>query len=335
MSIRELWNELERDVQQDRSGYVTRRVRPDSICDLRVAVMEPQGTRTLLLKARRIIIELIQEYPESAGFQVQLMQLAGESPDYLTLQLTLTQSRYSDIFTALADDIIAGVAEKKTEEAGLEEFIVRLKRWQAFLKANQPDGLSEEQQRGLYGELWFLRQVASLSLEPLRGIQFWTGPRGTQQDFQFARSAIEVKTTISKQHQKLTIASERQLDDSGTGTLILLHLSLDSRPGRGEALPDIVTSLRLLLVNHSAAREEFENHLFAVGYLDIHALRYEQIGYIVRETNYFKVEGGFPRIIESDLCNGIGDVRYTISVAECKRFAIAEADVLSLIGVQS
>jgi len=46
MSISELWSELERNIQQDRSGYVTRRVRPDSLCDLRIAVVEPQGTRT-------------------------------------------------------------------------------------------------------------------------------------------------------------------------------------------------------------------------------------------------------------------------------------------------
>lgn len=335
MSIRELWKEIERDVQQDRSGYITRRVQPDSVCDLRVAVMEPQGTRTLLLKAKRIIIELIQEYPESAGFQVQPVRLPSEDPDYLTLQLTLTQSRYSDIFTALVDDIIAGVAEKTTDEAGLEEFIVRLKRWQAFLKANQPDGLSEEQQRGLYGELWFLRQVASLNLELLRGIQVWTGPQGTQQDFQFAKCAVEVKTTTSKQHQKLVIASERQLDDTGRGALLLLHLSLDSRQGGGETLPDMVASVRALLKTYSAVREEFENLLFAAGYLDIHASRYKQTGYTIREINYFKVEGEFPRIIDSDLRNGIGDVRYTISVAECKRFSIPEADVLSLLGGQS
>jgi Putative PD-(D/E)XK family member, (DUF4420) len=72
-----------------------------------------------------------------------------------------------------------------------------------------------------------------------------------------------------------------------------------------------------------------------VGYLDVHVTRYEKIGYIIREHNYFKVEAGFPRIIESDLRNGIGDVRYTISVAECKRFSIIESEVIALIGGQS
>ena len=168
MSISELWSELERNIQQDRSGYVTRRVRPDSLCDLRIAVVEPQGTRTLLLRVRRAAAEFIREYPKSEGFQVQLVRLSDDSQDYVTLQLGLTQNRYSDIFTALVADVITGVAEKLTEESGLEEFVVRLKRWQTFLRVNQPEGLSEIAQQGLYGELWFLRQLVFPHLELLK-----------------------------------------------------------------------------------------------------------------------------------------------------------------------
>lgn len=186
MNTSELWSELERTIQQNRSGYITRRVRPNSLCDLRIAVIEPQGTRALLLRVRRTVAELIREYPKSEGFQIQLIQLTDDSQDYVTLQLALTQRRYADIFTALVDDVIVGIAEKTTEETGLEEFVVRLRRWQAFLRVNQPEGLSEISQQGLYGELWFLRQVVFSRLELLKGLQCWTGPKGTQQDFQFA-----------------------------------------------------------------------------------------------------------------------------------------------------
>jgi Putative PD-(D/E)XK family member, (DUF4420) len=335
MSISELWNELECDIQPNKSGYLTRRVKPDSFCDLCIAVIEPQGIRTLLLRVNRRIAEFIREYPKSEGFQVQLVQLPRDSQDYVTIQLTLTQTRYSDIFTALVDDVIAGVAEKTTEEAGLQEFVTRLKRWQAFLKLNPPEGLSEIAQQGLYGELWFLRQVVFPNLESVKGIRCWTGPKATPQDFQFPGCAIEVKTTSSKQHQTLSIASERQLDDTGIGTIVLLHLSLDLRQEQGETLPKIVASVRSLVANDAIAKDELENLLFEVGYLDIHTTRYEKTGYIIREHNYFKVRADFPRIIESDLRNGIGDVRYTISVAECKRFSIAESEVIALIGGQS
>ncbi len=161
---------------------------------------------------------------------------------------------------------------------------------------------------------------------------YWTGPKGTQQDFQFSRCAVEVKTTSAKQHQRLAIASERQLDDTGVETIVLLHLSLDVRQGQGETLPAMATSMRYLVAGDAIARDELENLLFEVGYLDIHATRYETIGYTLREHNYFKVGPDFPKIIESDLPNGVGDVRYTISVAECKRFFIPESEVIDLIG---
>jgi hypothetical protein len=140
-----------------------------------------------------------------------------------------------------------------------------------------------------------------------------------------------VKTTSTKQHQKLAIASERQLDDTGAGTIILLHLSLDIRTGQGETLLDMVASVRSIVANDPLAKEEFENRLFELGYLDLHASRYEQTSYTVREANYFKVEQDFPRIVEADLRNGVGDVRYTISISECKRFSIDESNMLSLI----
>jgi hypothetical protein len=216
----------------------------------------------------------------------------------------------------------------------LTTFLTRLKRWQIFLEQHSPDGLGEAAQQGLYGELWFLRQAVLPQLGTLRGVLSWSGPAAAQQDFQFSGCAVEIKTTSSKQHQKLSIASERQLDNTGTGALILLHLSLDARQGGGETLPEMVASVRSLLETSSSARDEFENRLFEAGYLDSYASRYEYTGYTIREMNYFKVEGEFPRIVEADLRNGIGDVHYSISVAECKRFSIVEADVLLLIGGQ-
>jgi Putative PD-(D/E)XK family member, (DUF4420) len=334
MNISEIWSELENDVKLDKSGYLARRVKPNALCDLRIAVIEPEGIRSLLLRVKDRVAKTIREYPQSEGFQVQLVRLPNNAQDFVTIQLSLVQSRYSDIFTVLVNDVITGVAEKTTEEAGLEEFFVRLKRWQTFLRANQPEGLSELAQQGLYGELYFLRQMVLPNINLFNKLQCWTGPKATQQDFQFAGCAVEVKTTSTKQHQKLTIASERQLDNTGAGTIVLLHLSLDIRQCQGETLPEMIANVRSLVADDMLAKDELENCLFEVGYLDLHASQYEEIGYLIREHNYFKVENDFPRIIESDLRNGVGDVRYTISVAECKRFSISESEVVTMIGGQ-
>lgn len=334
MIVEEVWQRLEQGTGEASSGYLMRRILTAVQYDVFLAIEKPSNLRLLMVRVHQQAVEKGITYPASSSFEVRRVLLDQEDKDHVTLQLILTNVRYSDIFTTLVQDIVNHIATIAQEEKAVAAFLTRLKRWQIFLERHS-EGLGETAQQGLYGELWFLRQAVLPQLGTLRGVLSWSGPGAAQQDFQFSGCAIEVKTTTSKQHQKLAIASERQLDDTGTGELILLHLSLDVRQGGGETLPVIIASVRSLLEAAATAREEFENRLFEVGYLDSHASRYGHTGYTIRAMNYFKVEGDFPRIVEADLRNGIGDVRYTISVAECKRFTIAEADVLSLIGGQS
>jgi len=331
MTVQNTWKILEEDTASVPSGYIIRRLLPEVTYDVYLAIERPSNARLLMIRVNHKAIGKAAVFPNSNCFEVRRVALQGDEDSHVTLQLVLINSRYSDIFTTLVQDIVDAIAPIADEQNAVGAFFTRLRRWQAFLEKHNPEGLSQAEQQGLYGELWFLRQVVIPQIGSRQGVKCWTGAKGTQQDFQFQHCAVEVKTTTAKQHQKLAIASERQLDDTGTGALILLHLSLDARQKRGESLPDIVASLRSLLENDPIAKEELEILLFEVGYLDIHIPYYEQIGYTPREINYFKVERDFPRIIEAELRNGVGDVRYTISVAECRRFSIPELDVISLI----
>jgi hypothetical protein len=331
MKIEEVWQMLEQDGGNISSGYLTRRILPEVNYDVYIALEKISSARFLMLRVNSMFLEHKINYPSSSSFVVNRIALPQDSEEYGTLQLILTNSRYKDIFTTLVQDIVDHLALIPEERAAISAFVVRLKRWQTFLEKNDPEGLSEIAQQGLYGELWFLRKSVFPHLELIKGLRGWTGPKGTQQDFQFPGCAVEVKTTSAKQHQKLAIASERQLDDTCAGIIVLLHLSLDVRQGQGETLPEIVANVRSLVADNAIASDELENLLFEVGYLDIHTTRYDNVGYSIREHNYFKIGPDFPKIIESDLRNGVGDVRYTISVAECKRFSIPESEVILLM----
>jgi hypothetical protein len=335
MRIQEAWIRLEEDTTPVSSGYLIRRLLLGVEYDIYLAIEKPMNTRLLMIRVKHSSIGKETAFPKSNSFEVRRVALPNDDSAHITLQLVLTTPSYRDIFTALVQDIVDRLAPLVDERNAVAEFITRLRRWQSFLEKHNPEGLSSAAQQGLYGELRFLQQIVIPQLGSCQGVKCWTGSSGTQQDFQFEHCAVEVKTTVAKQHQKLAIASERQLDDTGTGRLILLHLSLDARQGRGESLPDIVASVRSLVENDPLAREELEILLFEVGYLDIHTPRYEQIGYTEREVNYFNVQQDFPRIVEADLPNGVGDVRYTISVAECRRFSLPESEVISLIRVNN
>jgi hypothetical protein len=258
----------------------------------------------------------------------------GEDGADAALELVLTDPRAADIFVALASDIAEAAAAKPDEVSAVAALVSRLARWQRFLEESGPEGLAPEQQRGLYAELWLLGRhlLDAVGLGP--AVHAWAGPTHASHDFQLGACAIEVKGTAAKQHQVLRIVSERQLDDTGVDALFLFHLSLDARLGTGETLPAIVGDLRKALGTTPAA-QTFEDRLLDAGYLDIHERLYENPGYTIRESNFFEVTERFPRITERDLRPGVGDVRYSVAVAECKHFTVALDEVLDALRLAS
>jgi len=332
MTVEEIWRVLIQEGSGISSGYLTRRILPEVNYDVYLAIERPQDICLLMLGFHSNYLRDQIPLPAARSFEVRRVILADKPPDYLTIQLVLTDPQYKDIFVTLVQDIVDHISPIVNEREAFEAFIVRLRRWQTFLEKHGNEGLSDIAQRGLFGELWCLKHLLLPNIGLQQGVYSWTGPEGTPQDFQLAGCNLEVKTTITKQPQKLEIASERQLDDAGIANLILLHISLSISREQGIKLPVLVDEIRTALSSAPLIKAEFDTLLFEVGYLDIHEALYMTKGYIVRECDYYKVENGFPRITEAGLLNGIGDVRYSINISACQNFLVDEGMVISLIG---
>ncbi len=317
-----IWKDMEVGRGVAGTGQLRRRIRADSNFDLFVAVEKPSNTRALLLDvAANAAATLTDETP---ALRNVALHLRANSPGRTTLELQLTNRAYEELFSILVRDLVERVVDSPTEGAAVLAFVSRLELWQRLLARSGPEGLSDEAQRGLYAELWFMREHLLPVLDGERTIQSWTGPHGTSQDFQLPDLAVEVKSTASKLPQRMLIASERQLDDTGVDILFLFHLSLDARRGNGETLSAIVDALRDTLGDQGLSRPLFEENLLVIGYLDAHRGRYDRVGYTVRGSNLFHVRDDFPRIVEPDLPGGVGDVRYSLAVSECSPFAVSE-----------
>jgi hypothetical protein len=332
MSTVDTWRDLEASLPLGGGGIMARRIHPDARIDLYLAVEKPSNTRLLVLRIPGTAVTPKGDLPRAEGFEVRRGHETLDGKKYVHLSVRLTHPRYADVFTTLVDDVVAHVSRATSDVTAVRLLLERLDRWQAFLRRHAAEGLGEESQQGLYGELWFLGNHVIPVRGPRAGVGCWKGPEAAAQDFQVPGLAVEVKTVASKQHQKLAISNERQLDSTGVGVLLVFHLSLDVRDGNGESLPARVHVVRELLTVDAVAATEFERLLFDSGYLDCHAPAYETRGYTIREANFFEVRDGFPRIVESDLPKGVGDVRYTISVAECKNYCFPEAEARQLLG---
>ena len=243
---------------------------------------------------------------------------------------------YSDVFAILAEDIAPRVAAAADEKSAARVMLDRLNRWQKFLSA-RADGLSVSRQRGLFGELYFLRYVLLPQVDVPSAVMAWRAPERSHQDFQFASASIEVKTTTAKQPQDIRITSERQLDSTGTSALFLFVAVLDERevePNgtvQGETLPAAVAALRNLLGSNNVPRDTFDDRLLDAGYLDADAPRFEARRFALRSQQCFQVVDGFPRLLEGSLPSGIGDVSYALSLAACAPFAVPVTAVISAI----
>lgn len=332
MQFNEIWKHLEADVgHKGASGILKRRVMSESPCDIFLAVEKPQNTRLMLVRVSAVALTDAGTFPRSKGCDVRAVRLPDDEPDKATVQLILTGHQFREIFTVLVEDIASSIAECSSAERCTGALIERLQSWQHFLDEYGPEGLEEESQRGLYGELWFLRRYVLPALNPAAAVNSWTGHRRSPQDFELRNCAVEVKTTSGRQHQKLRIANERQLDDSNISPIFIFHISLDARLNSGETLVDLVEDIRSLISTSQSGQQAFEVALRNGGYLDYHSPQYVKTGYSIRQSNVFRVREGFPRIVESDLPNGVGDVQYSISVAECMHFSISEVEMTAFI----
>src|SRR3972149_580489 len=134
MILQEIWQELERDMHSVSSGYLTRRVMPESVHDIYLAVEKPANMRLFMIRVRRASIEPSDIFPASKGFEVRKVVMPDYDKEHIALQLILIDPNYNDIFSVLVQDIIDRITPLPDEQKAIIMFISRLQQWQSFLK---------------------------------------------------------------------------------------------------------------------------------------------------------------------------------------------------------
>lgn len=241
--------------------------------------------------------------------------------------LSLKEPGQIEIFETLCRDIVeTGEAAQSTEEALLRT-IQRTQRWHHMLRGGSVKGLSVEEQRGLIGELAFLRDVAS-DLGPETAIEAWTGPNGAIKDFEFIGTCVEIKTRRSAARPYVSISSADQLADVDDCNLFLRVLNVSSAVSpEGLTLHDHVNMTGRLFEEAGIAFDKWEDALFATGYDSTND--YENRRWNIGGQVTYKVEEDFPRIM-APLAPGVERVSYSLSLEACANFE-TDIDLIKLI----
>jgi hypothetical protein len=327
--IKQIWAQLE-ESSSVIPGLYKLRYSDIGNCDVFLGIKYPETHRMLIIRVPFIIGKEFHFKYEFRGLKFDKIYDPDNS-GFLLLNLVLVDNQFKEVFDSLVTDILAAIINESDFKMILKKFSNRLIKWQSLFERFRQQGLTPEEQRGLYGELFFLRKFLQTNSDFSNIIISWIGPEKQVRDFQFGGWGVEVKTTHGNNHQKVQISSERQLDTSNIDNLFLNHLSLEMMQQSGETLNQMVDSISELLNTNLIAFNQFRNKLTDAGFFDPHRQYYSDIGYFIRQDIFYKIEHQFPRIEESDIRNGVGDVKYSIIVSQCIDFIISDQEVFKTL----
>lgn len=323
--INQIWKKLEND-KSFTKGLLFRRYSASVLPDVFLALQQPEKLFCIAVSVSKEINVNISHFTKLKEIDIDFSPDPNKKEKNVLI-FKLINSQHKDIFSVLCEDMITSIANESNERKLIKEILNRFEKWKSLFGKISAQGLTPEEQRGLYGELYFLRKFLNQNTNHLQIINSWTGTEKDIRDFQLNNWAVEVKTTFGSNHQKVYINNERQLDTTHLDKLYLYHISLEQAQQRGETLNKIINSFCETLKDDTLCLNRFKSKLYEAGYFEYQAELYNNIGYSVRQNNYYKVEDEFPRIQENEIRNGIGDVKYSVILSLCESYRQSEKHV--------
>jgi hypothetical protein len=256
------------------------------------------------------------DLPDCIGFELAVETIAPGPNGRVRLCLLLKESRYKEVFSALAIDVSGAVANSPSEAAGVRMLLGRLHTWERFIRRFGNSHLSDEEQLGLFAELQFLESEVLLHMEPASAIQAWRGPYREPHDFRFRSAGVEIKASTARVPTSIKIANLDQLELGSLDLLLVQHVLFRVDVPSGRTLPSIVDQIRALLATDAAAASAFDDALVEAGYLDAHSEVYRH-RYTVQKATWFNVAGDFPRLTRNTIPPGIAEATYSIALQSC------------------
>jgi hypothetical protein len=324
IDYRRIWSSI--NSESDNSivkTQIARKIPSRGVFPVFLATDFKKGIRLLYIKLDNDHDIITENLPRFRGLEISLsLTSIGGFQNQEFIKFTQSIPNTDNIFESVISDICENVAHlhaKKNLPAALTKV---LNEWKVFFEKEQNEILSISSQKGLVGELHFLRDYLFQKYSFTESLYYWTGSDKTNHDFQIKNIAVEVKTTSSKQHKKFVISSERQLDSTGLEHLYVSLFALNLHNNMPErTLPKLIDEIYTHLHEDPFATFQLQIKLAKYGYNEIHAEKYTT-GFSLFEMRFFEVVEGFPRLLQGNLPDGVGDLKYSIVVSACTPFEI-------------
>ena len=271
-------------------------------------------------KAQRCFMVLncgeISKLPSSKAVEVDCVSLGDGSK---ALRFLLNYDSLEDIFIKLCWDLIDSSYAAPNP---VQKIVEQYKSWFRLLQQSSKSLMSSELIKGTIGELLYLEEIIDV-IGPADAVNSWTGPEGSDQDFNFTEGWAEIKAVkISADRVKLT--SLQQLDRPDQGKLIVYFMDKTSSGGSMTiSLPEQID-----IVKNKLSNPRLEDVLLCKlaknGYFEGDAENYKEIRYRLAEVRKYNVPVEFPRLTRNNVPVEVLECDYYLGFAMIDTYKIQE-----------
>ena len=275
----------------------------------------------------RIINQTTPNPPRNKLPHISYISFGIATLDYRYLSVELHDHSYVDIFLEFCNLLIKSTLEIEEEEVALNVFVKRAWRWQILLSKTREKKLSEEKQKGLIGELFFLDNFLFPRFRKKISVENWFGDSGSK-DFEFSKFHVEIKTKRSGSKPTISISSEKQLKIIEGTKLFIAVFGIDkSDSNESFSVHDWCNKITDKIFNSddTIALEEFNNKLNKYGYSEDQD--YSEEKWDIKEIIYYEVNDKFPKLISGEISTAIANVNYSIDMNQLTSFEISKKEL--------
>ncbi|MCR2823319.1 PD-(D/E)XK motif protein [Lederbergia panacisoli] len=260
------------------------------------------------------VLLLVAEYesdtlPSSKSIQVS----SGKRVDgNWVLSFKLIRAEQEDVFIRLCSDLIESSRNQQNNLSGLEFVISRYNQWAKLMEIYKTGVLSESIQKGLIGELYYLKEVIEGGMSLGVAVNGWLGPEKADQDFIFSDGWHEIKV-VGLSSNVVTISSLEQFDSTLPGELIIYFLDKTAHYDiNGFTLHSLISEIWECLSSHREAFNNFNEKLLQIGYIDLP--EYQKQFYRLGKVCKYEVDDKFPKLVKGNVPNQIVSAGYQLSI---------------------
>ena len=252
------------------------------------------------------------DIPSSAAVRAENVQMKNGIWNF---EIQLIQTDYEEEFLRLCWDLIDSTRNSRRP---LQDLIKRYMNWQKFLQYAKSDIMSFSRQKGLLGELLYLKNCLE-SIDAESAVNAWVGAEGSDQDFQFADSWTEVKA-VALAADSVKISSLEQLDQEKPGILKIYILETTAEEEGTVSLPDTVSGIRSMLSGQPVCLDRFEIKLYKYGYRKKDEDSYSKNRFQIRGNREYFVDNEFPKFTRRNTDPAIESASYSLSLAGIEKY---------------